>query len=232
MFGERIKVEDISAEAFRIAADWWFDRIVGKDQYKDNGCSEFHSVFAGVLGEKTAHMNPVDDTGDKRQSWYDALKKHAAVQLDGYGEVYLKVDYDPNRLLHDMLEETGIDRSRLPIKTNMTIGFDDRGDGIWLSAGYGAESVYMCDLSGKVPEKRTVVKYLYVSPEFKGHDGTVFPERRHESEFHAYSEEYLNKFLNRDDYWDSESTHADGHRNSYKIFVSKTEQTITDGQWG
>lgn len=227
---ERIKVGDISAEAFRIAADWWFDKIVGKDQYKDNGDVGFHSTFAGMMGAKLAEMNPVKDTNSKRQEWLDALKKHAADELDRRAEVYLHVDYNPCATLRYMLADTNINHNRLPIKTAMRIAFDERGDGVWLKYGYGAEWEYVCDLSGKPPTKRTVVRYLSISPEFKGHDGTVYPESSHEQEFHAYNEERLNQFLNKEG-WDSPPATNESYSNSYKTYISQSEQVMTEGRW-
>ena len=103
----------------------------------------------------------------------------------------------------------------------MRIAFDERGDGLWLRAGYGAESVYVCDLSGKPPTKRWIVSYKSVHPERKGQDGTVFPESIYDQDFNAYNQEYLTQFLNRDD-WDEAGagTHPDGQANPYKTFVT------------
>jgi hypothetical protein len=145
--------EESPKTAARAAAEWWATqigspvfRIVGDRPGERDLGATFFEAFAG----DRAARNPVTEEAAKR--FADLLETAIADDLAADSErlaarardrpddptyaphVSIGVDYGPDRILADAADAAGVDDSRFPIKTNMSV-YEDHVVG---KVGYGS----------------------------------------------------------------------------------------------
>lgn len=143
-----------AAEAARVAAAWWTQRLRDGVGIGDNGDRAPHSLMARAL----THLNrdaiaPASKADAFERALVEVIEKRFALTspsepgsfLDSEGwdvggvGVELDVDYDPNAPLYEALRAAGFERldmgSVLPLKTNMAVS----PRLIVLKFGYAAE---------------------------------------------------------------------------------------------
>lgn len=228
MIYKELKKEDLTDKVLANCANWWFDIFIGKDQFKDNGAKEFSSVMAGSLAGMVAEDHPVNE--DQRQPFIDAFAGVCHDWLEKYEKtsiIRFGCDYNPDFNLGEAMEKAGVDPSRAPWKTNMSIGNLYQGPGVSISSGYAASHEHMWDLAGEEPAKRWVIKYTSIHPEYEVND------YKHEhTEFECQSEYY-----GKDEFDDfvlcSQKTPGsfNGIPDAYNRITSNWTEEKIDGEW-
>lgn len=225
----KLEMQELTESCVTRIADWWFDKFIDKDQFKDNGAYDIPSLMAGALGGMLAEQYPV--TEEHRIQFRSSIARllFLADRFPyAHGMIDFGADYHPTKLLSDAMEEAGIHHSRCPIKTQMEIGHFESGSGVYVSAGYVAPYEPICDLSGADVTKRRVCQYTSVTEAFKGANGDMVPEKRYDRLFYAYDDRAWEEFRDGEN-WNSCTSGSLFQR--FKLFVSEHREEKVDGAW-
>lgn len=123
--------------AARAAALWWAEQIGApifrNTSERDSLQDQRNGDFAGMMQSLLAATHPVDEAQGSK--FADLLEQHIAAQLEGRNwGVTLGVDYGPDLPLAQVAEAAGINPSRFPWKTHVSV----HTDYVIASLGYGS----------------------------------------------------------------------------------------------
>ncbi len=114
------------------AVNWWADKVARPKM--DNG----DDSPAGGIGMMLGMLLVKPVASEQQEVFKAALSK----KLKENGTPWLSVDYGPDRLLGEAMEEAGISLHNAPWKTSMSF-YDGK---VTVSYGYGAPSVQIYPL--------------------------------------------------------------------------------------
>lgn len=124
--------------AARAAALWWAEQI-GAPVFRNTGDRDSledrrNGDLAGMMALLVSSNHPVTDEAGAK--FADALEQHVAGLLDRIAWVSLGTDYGPDYELGEIARAAGINTSRFPWKTHMSI----TREYVTAALGYGAWS--------------------------------------------------------------------------------------------
>jgi len=122
----------------KVAVDWWIDKMTGSHRCANIGMDGMAGAFASLFMQMAYDQDK--PLPEEMQNFEKILTETITKRLFEGRDTQLDVDYGPSGVLRDVLIESHVSGSRVPLKTTMDISFDR----VTVSCGYAApwETIY------------------------------------------------------------------------------------------